>query len=122
MMPLIRSRHLLAGMDARLESPAGLARVWTEENTRESIFTPGTLRKRLPKQACAPVTNLSDLQEQSSIYLPERNAEMRAKRSRAEMELAHASNQLIEKRLAERQLAYLLIGMRQKMLLLPGKL
>ncbi|HKC01256.1 MAG TPA: DUF3604 domain-containing protein [Terriglobales bacterium] len=32
------SGHLLAGMDARLESPAGLAGVWAEENTRESIF------------------------------------------------------------------------------------
>jgi len=45
-----------------------------------------------------------------------------AKRLKAEMELAHARNQLIEKRLVERQLAYLLVGMRQKMLLLPGKL
>jgi hypothetical protein len=32
------SGHLLTGMDARLENPAGLAGVWAEENTRESIF------------------------------------------------------------------------------------
>lgn len=30
--------HLFAGMDTRLENPAGLAGVWAEENTRESIF------------------------------------------------------------------------------------
>jgi hypothetical protein len=32
------SGHLAAGMDVRLESPAGLAGVWAEENTREAIF------------------------------------------------------------------------------------
>lgn len=36
--------------------------------------------------------------------------------------MAHARNQLIEKRLAIRQLAYLLIGFWQKMLAVPGKL
>jgi len=30
--------HLFAGLDTRLENPAGLAGVWAEENTRESIF------------------------------------------------------------------------------------
>ena len=30
--------HVFAGLDTRLESPAGLAGVWAEENTRESIF------------------------------------------------------------------------------------
>jgi hypothetical protein len=79
-----------------------------------------TPRKRLPKLAATP--EAEDLQEQSSIYLRERNKQMRAKRLRAEMDLAHARNQLIEKRLVERQLAYLLIGMRQKLLLLPGKM
>jgi len=47
---------------------------------------------------------------------------MRAKRLKAEMELAHARGLLIEKALAERQLAYLLIGIRQKLLALPGNL
>jgi hypothetical protein len=64
----------------------------------------------------------TELREQSNIYLVERNAQMRAKRLLAEMELAHARNQLIEKRLVEKQLTYLLIGMRQKMLALPEKM
>ena len=54
-----------------------------------------------------------------AIYLRERNAQMRAKRLKAEMELAHARGLLIEKALVERQLSYLLIGMRQKLLALP---
>jgi hypothetical protein len=32
------SGHLFAGLDVRLENPAGLAGVWAEENTRASIF------------------------------------------------------------------------------------
>ena len=32
------SGHLFAGMDVRLENPAGLTGVWAEENTRASIF------------------------------------------------------------------------------------
>jgi hypothetical protein len=55
----------------------------------------------------------SELQEQSSIYLRERNAQMKAKRLVAEMELACKRNQLIEKSLVERQLAWLLVSMRQ---------
>jgi hypothetical protein len=30
--------HLFAGLDTRLENPAGLAGVWAEENTRASLF------------------------------------------------------------------------------------
>jgi hypothetical protein len=77
-------------------------------------------RLRLPKMPAPP--EASDLQEQSSIYLRERNKQMRAKRLRAEMELAFDRNQLIEKALVEKQLAYMLIGMRQKMLALPEKM
>jgi hypothetical protein len=32
------SGHLFAGMDVRLENPAGLTGVWAEENTRASLF------------------------------------------------------------------------------------
>jgi hypothetical protein len=32
------SGHIFAGMDTRLENPAGLSGVWAEENTREAIF------------------------------------------------------------------------------------
>ena len=47
-----------------------------------------------------------DLQEQSSIYLKERNLAMRLKRVREEMLLAKERNLLIEKRLVERQPGY----------------
>jgi hypothetical protein len=77
-------------------------------------------RMRLPKQAAPPEP--SELQEQSSIYLKERNKQMRAKRLKTEMELAVTRDRLIEKRLVEWQLAYLLIGMRQKILGIPAKL
>ena len=77
-------------------------------------------RQRLPKMS-APA-DASDLQKQSSIYLRERNKQMRAKRLRAEMELAHARGLLIEKAVAEKQLAYLLINLRQQLLSLPLKL
>ncbi|HEX5219011.1 MAG TPA: DUF3604 domain-containing protein [Verrucomicrobiae bacterium] len=32
------SGHIFAGLDTRLENPAGLSGVWAEENTREAIF------------------------------------------------------------------------------------
>jgi hypothetical protein len=64
----------------------------------------------------------SELQEQSSIYLRERNKQMRAKRLRAEMELAQARDRLIDKDLATKQMDYLLIEMRQKLLALPDKM
>lgn len=47
---------------------------------------------------------------------------MRAKRLAAEMELARVRGDLIEKALVERQLTYLMISMRQKLLAIPGKL
>ena len=73
-------------------------------------------KKRLPKLPRAP--EAIDLQEQSSIYLQERN-EMRLKRMREEMLLAKDRNQLIERELAIKQLSYLVIAMRQKLLSLP---
>lgn len=81
----------------------------------------GSSRQRLPK-AALPIGDETDLQEQSAIYLRERNKQMRAKRLRAEMELAFDRNQLVEKTLVEKQLSYLLVAMRQKLLALPVKL
>jgi hypothetical protein len=52
----------------------------------------------------------------------ERNAQMRAKRLVAEMELAARRDQLIEKSLVERQLTWLLISMRQSLLLLAPRI
>jgi hypothetical protein len=74
-------------------------------------------KKRLPKLPPAP--EAIDLQEQSSIHLQERNQMMRLKRMREEMLLAKERNQLIEKELAIKQLSYLMIAMRQKLLALP---
>lgn len=77
-------------------------------------------RFRLKKMPAPP--DASDLQEQSSIYLRERNAQMKAKRLKAEMELAEARGRLIGKRLVEKQLAYMLVGMRQQVLSIPEKM
>ena len=52
-------------------------------------------RRRLPKLPRAP--EAADLQEQSSIYLRERNQAMRLKRMREEMLLAKERDQLIER-------------------------
>jgi hypothetical protein len=74
-------------------------------------------KKRLPKLPRAP--QAIDLAEQSSIYLQERNEMMRPKRMREEMLLARERDHLIEKELAIKQLSYLMITMRQKLLALP---
>ena len=74
-------------------------------------------KKRLPKLPRAP--EAIDLAEQSSIYLRERNQMMRLKRMREEMLLAKERDQLIEKGLAIKQLSYLVIVTRQKLLRLP---
>jgi hypothetical protein len=74
-------------------------------------------KKRLPKLPRAP--EAVDLDEQSSIYLVERNQLMRLKRLREEMLLAKERDQLIERELAIKQLSYLMIGMRQKLLAFP---
>jgi hypothetical protein len=55
-------------------------------------------KKRLPKLSRAP--EAVDLDQQSSIYLVERNQAMRLKRMREEMLLAKERNQLIERELA----------------------
>src|SRR6516225_7899197 len=78
---------------------------------------PSTKRKRLPKLPATP--EAEDLQELSSIYLHERNLAMRLKRMREEMLLAKERGKLIEKELAIKQLSYLMIVTRQKLLRLP---
>ena len=74
-------------------------------------------KKRLPKLPRAP--EAVDLNEQSSIYLQERNEMMRLKRMREEMLLAKEWDQLIERQFAIKPLSYLMIAMRQKLLLVP---
>jgi hypothetical protein len=78
---------------------------------------PSFKRKRLPKLPATP--EAKDLQEQSSIYLKERNLAMRLRRMREEMLLAKERGQLIERELAIKQLSYLAIAMRQRLLALP---
>jgi hypothetical protein len=69
-----------------------------------------------------PELDAADLQEQSTIYLRERNRTMKLKRTKAELELGVARDRLIERELVLKQLAYLLVAMRQKLLALPSKL
>ena len=78
-------------------------------------------RRRLAKMEAPPV-DTEELKRESSIYLKERNRAMRLKRMREEMLLAEARGRLIEKELVERQLVYLMVSMRQKLLAIPGKL
>ena len=78
-------------------------------------------RSRLSKVPRVPVDG-AELEKQSGIYLRERNAAMRAKRLKAEMELAQTRDQLIDKDLVGRQAAYLLIAFRQAVLRLPQEL
>lgn len=57
--------------------------------------------------------------ELSREYLEIRNAQMRTKNLTAEMNLAERREELIEKRLVERQAAYLLVALRQRILGVP---
>ena len=78
-------------------------------------------RRRLAKMEAPPV-DTEELKRESSIYLKERNRAMRLKRMREEMLLAEARGELIQKKLVELQLTYLLVAMRQKLLAIPAKL
>jgi hypothetical protein len=78
-------------------------------------------RARLSKLPRGPV-DADDLEEQSAIYLRLRNRTMETKCKTAEMELGTARGKLIEKDLATRQAAYLLIAMRRSLLALPAKM
>ena len=55
----------------------------------------------------------------SEEYLEIRNAQMRTKNLTAEMQLAERRGELIEKRLVERQAAYLFVALRQAILNIP---
>jgi hypothetical protein len=79
----------------------------------------GEPRRRMPKQPIIGV-DATTLQNESAIYLKERNRAMRLKRMREEMLLALERDQLIEKRLVIQQLSYLMIAMRQKILTIPS--
>ena len=64
-------------------------------------------------------TAKEELPELSREYLEIRNAQMRTKHLTAEMQLAERRGELIEKRLVERQAAYLLVALRQAILNTP---
>jgi hypothetical protein len=85
---------------------------------RIALNKKGEPRKRLPKR---PIEKLDGdtLQRQSTIYLKERNATMRLRRMREGMRLALDRNELISKELAVKQLSYLCIVFRQKLLAMP---
>jgi hypothetical protein len=84
--------------------------------------TPGIAgsKPRLPgtKSNGKPASK-AEVQRLSREYLEIRNRQMRAKAFLAEISAAVRRNELIEKSLVERQAAYLLIAMRQKILNLP---
>jgi hypothetical protein len=61
----------------------------------------------------------TEISRLSREYLEIRNRQMHAKALTAEMVLAQNRDELIEKKLVERQAAYLLINLRQRILNLP---
>jgi hypothetical protein len=71
-------------------------------------------KPRLPKTNGKPTKA-----EISRQYLEVRNVQMRAKAFMAETAAAERRGELIEKRLVEKQAAYLLVALRQKILNLP---
>ena len=62
-----------------------------------------------PRLSSKPGPKIGKLSEE---YLKIRNAQMRTKNLTAEMQLAERREELIEKRLVERQAAYLLVALR----------
>jgi hypothetical protein len=58
----------------------------------------------------------------SEEYLRHRNDQMRTKNLAAQMLLAERRGQLIEKKLVERQAAFLLLSLRQRVLAVPDRL
>jgi hypothetical protein len=80
----------------------------------------GSRRLRLPKAPRQPETESSvKLGEE---YLRKRNQILDLKFKREAMNLALDRDELVEKRLVDRQLTYLMISIRQRLLAIPGKL
>jgi hypothetical protein len=72
-----------------------------------------------PRLSSKPGPKIGKLSEE---YLEIRNAQMRTKNLTAEMVLAERRGELIEKRLVERQAAFLLLSLRQRILAVPDRL
>src|SRR4030095_8286650 len=72
-----------------------------------------------PRLSSRPGPKIGKLSEE---YLEIRNRQMSTKALTAEMHLAERRGELIEKRLIERQAAFLLISLRQKILAVPNRL
>ena len=73
-----------------------------------------------PRQRIAKLP-IKEIEEQSRIYLAERNQMMRLRRKREGMRLAVERDQLIEKELCIKQLSFLVIETRQKLLTMPQR-
>src|SRR5258705_9759877 len=72
-----------------------------------------------PRLSSRPSPKIGKLSEE---YLRHRNEQMRTKNLAAQMLLAERRGQLIEKRLVERQAAFLLLSLRQRVLAVPDRL
>ena len=72
-----------------------------------------------PRLSSRPGPRIGKLSEE---YLGIRNRQMSTKALTAEMQLAERRGELIEKRLVERQAAYLLLSLRQRVLAVPDRL
>jgi hypothetical protein len=72
-----------------------------------------------PRLSSRPGPKIGKLSDE---YLRHRNDQMRTKNLAAQMLLAEIRGQLIEKRLVERQAAFLLLSLRQRVLAVPDRL
>ena len=72
-----------------------------------------------PRLSSRPGPKIGKLSEE---YLRHRNEQMRTENLAAQMLLAERRGQLIEKRLVERQAAFLLLSLRQRILAVPDRL
>jgi hypothetical protein len=72
-----------------------------------------------PRLSSRPDQKIGKLSEE---YLRHRNDQMRTKNLAAQMLLAERRGELIERRLVERQAAFLLLSLRQRVLAVPDRL